>query len=83
MNKIDNVFVLGIGGSGMSSIAKYLAQKGMKVNGYDQRKSYITNQLKQDGVEVYFDINNFKFLPNTLYIYSSAVPINKTFLNVF
>ena len=80
MNKIDNVFVLGIGGSGMSSIAKYLAQKGMKVNGYDQRKSYITNQLKQDGVEVYFDINNFKFLPNTLYIYSSAVPINKTFL---
>ena len=40
MNKIDNVFVLVIGGSGMSSIAKYLAQKGMKVNGYDQRKSY-------------------------------------------
>ena len=55
MNKIDNVFVLGIGCSGMSSIAKYLAQKGMKVEGYDQRKSYITNQLEQDGVKVYFD----------------------------
>ena len=80
MNKIENVFILGIGGSGMSSIAKYLAQKGMKVEGYDQRKSYITNQLEQDGVKVYFDINNFKFSPNILYIYSSAVPINNTFL---
>jgi len=80
MKKIENVFVLGIGGSGMSSIAKYLAQKGMKVEGYDQRKSYITNQLEQDGVKIYFDINKFMFSPNVLYIYSSAVPINKTFL---
>ena len=80
MNKIESVFVLGIGGSGMSSIAKYLAQKDMKVEGYDQRKSYITNQLEQDGVKVYFDINNFNFSSKILYIYSSAVPINKTFL---
>ena len=70
MKKIENVFVLGIGGSGMSSIAKYLAQKGMKVEGYDQRKSYITNQLEQDGVKIYFDINKFMFSPNVLYIYS-------------
>ena len=80
MKKIENVFILGIGGSGMSSIAKYLAQKGMKVEGYDQRKSYITNQLEQDAVKVYFDINNFIYSPNVLYIYSSAVPIDKTFL---
>tara|TARA_B100000686_G_C16718861_1_gene933660 strand:+ start:324 stop:1643 length:1320 start_codon:yes stop_codon:yes gene_type:complete len=80
MNKIESVFVLGIGGSGMSSIAKYLAQKKMKVEGYDQRKSYITNQLEQDGVKVIFDIDNFVYSPKTLYVYSSAIPINDTFL---
>ena len=84
MNKIESVFVLGIGGSGMSSIAKYLAQKKMKVEGYDQRKSYITNQLEQDGVKVIFDIDNFVYSPKTLYVYSSAIPINDTFLkNLF
>jgi len=80
MNKIESVFVLGIGGSGMSSIAKYLAQKDIKVEGYDQRKSYITNQLEQDGVKVHFDINNFNYSSKNLYIYSSAVPIKMTFL---
>ena len=42
-----SIYVLGIGGSGMSSIGKYLKQKGMNVVGYDQRKSFITNLLKQ------------------------------------
>ena len=40
---------MGIGGSGMSSIAKYLKQKGHDVEGYDQRISYITNLLESDG----------------------------------
>ncbi len=45
MNKYKEVYILGIGGSGMSSIAKYLAQKNIDVSGYDQRKSFINNQL--------------------------------------
>ena len=49
-----NIYILGIGGSGMSSIGKYLKQKGLNVIGYDQRKSYITNLLKQDGINVEF-----------------------------
>ena len=44
---------MGIGGSGMSSIAKYLKQKGYRVEGYDQRISYITNLLENDGVRTY------------------------------
>ena len=80
MNKYEKVYILGIGGSGMSSIAKYLAQKNIKVEGYDQRKSYITNQLEQDGVKVDFDTSNLVYRSKNLYIYSSAVPINKTLL---
>ena len=48
MNQYKYIYVLGIGGSGMSSISKYLSQKGLEVKGYDQRRSFITNQLEQD-----------------------------------
>ena len=51
MNKYKEVYILGIGGSGMSSIAKYLVQQNIDVSGYDQRKSFITNQLNQDGIK--------------------------------
>ena len=50
---------MGIGGSGMSSIAKYLKQKGYHVEGYDQRISYITNILENDGVRTYQDYEDF------------------------
>ena len=47
INNFNKIFILGIGGSGMSSIAKYLKQKGYHVEGYDQRISYITNLLEK------------------------------------
>ena len=54
-------YILGIGGSGMSSIAKYLVQQNIDVAGYDQRKSFITNQLNQDGIKVDFNLSNLKY----------------------
>ena len=71
-----NIYILGIGGSGMSSIGKYLKQKGLNVIGYDQRKSYITNLLKQDGIDVVFSEFDIPYDKNNLYIYSSAIPID-------
>ena len=38
MSKYKKIYILGIGGTGMSSIAKYLSQSGLDVRGYDQRK---------------------------------------------
>ena len=80
MNKYKQIYVLGIGGSGMSSIAKYLIQQNKNVAGYDQRKSFITNQLNQDGIHVDFDLTNLKYSKETLYIYSSAISIQETSL---
>ena len=57
-----NIYILGIGGSGMSSIGKYLKQKGLNVIGYDQRKSYVTNLLKQDGIDVVFSAVSYTHL---------------------
>ena len=70
-----SIYVLGIGGSGMSSIGKYLKQKGMNVVGYDQRKSFITNLLKQDGIDVVFSETEIPYDEDNLYIYSSAISI--------
>jgi len=48
----ESFFIIGISGSGMSSIAKYLREAGATVQGYDQRKSQITNQLLKLGIDV-------------------------------
>ena len=74
---------MGIGGSGMSSIAKYLKQKGYRVEGYDQRISYITNLLENDGVRTYQNYEDFIYEKDVLYIISSAVNLNNTFLKNF
>ena len=68
--KFKKVFILGVGGSGMISIAKYLKQKGFDVTGYDQRKSYITNLLNQDGIKVIFDEKMIPFDNECFYILS-------------
>ena len=65
---------MGIGGSGMSSIAKYLKQKGHDVEGYDQRISYITNILESDGVKTFQNLDNFK--------YQEDVPVSYTHLTL-
>lgn len=83
INSYKSCYVIGIGGSGMSSIAKYLSQMGLDVSGYDQRSSYITNLLNNDGIKVDFEITNLDYTSETLYIISSAINIDSTFLKDF
>jgi len=78
MNNYKEIYIFGIGGSGMSSIAKYLVQQNINVSGYDQRKSFVTNQLNQDGIKVDFELGNLKYSDETLYIYSSAISMEET-----
>ena len=80
INTFKSCYIVGIGGSGMSSIAKYLFQKGLEVSGYDQRSSYVTNLLNNDGIKVDFDISNATYSSETLYIVSSAINMESTFL---
>lgn len=83
INTFQSCYIVGIGGSGMSSIAKYLFQKGLEVSGYDQRSSYVTNLLNNDGIKVDFDISNATYSNETLYIVSSAINMESTFLSDF
>lgn len=46
----QNVYFLGIGGIGMSALARYFHQKGCKVSGYDKTCSPLTKKLEEEGI---------------------------------
>lgn len=52
MVKVDTYYFIGIGGIGMSSIAKYLGANNFKVGGYDLTKTDITETLEKNGIEI-------------------------------
>ena len=73
----SNIYFIGIGGIGMSAIARYYHQKGLKVTGYDKTPSDLTLALENEGIEVHYE-DNIDFIPkdveNTLVVYTPAVP---------
>lgn len=72
-----NVYFIGIGGIGMSAIARYYNAKGYKVSGYDKTPSDLTAQLQKEGIEVHYD-DNVSCIPadiqNTMVVYTPAIP---------
>lgn len=79
LNKIHNVYFIGVGGIGMSAIARYFCANGKIVAGYDKVDTPITNSLKNIGVEIHFDdaVKNIplSFLDKekTVVVYTPAV----------
>lgn len=74
---MKNVYFIGIGGIGMSAIARYYNFKGVKVSGYDRTPSAITDELQKEGIEVHFE-DRPDLIPQdkgeTLVIYTPAIP---------
>lgn len=68
------VHLVGIGGAGMSAIAKILAGRGQKVSGSDQRHSMYTEGLEQMGIEVRIGHREENLADATLVVASSAIP---------
>ena len=77
LNNIKKVYFLGIGGIGMSALARYFKAMGAEVSGYDKTSTTLTNELIHEGIPVHFD-ENIALLPKNanLYIYTPAVPKN-------
>ncbi len=68
-------YFLGIGGIGMSAIARYLNMQGNKVLGYDRNKTELTEQLEKEGMEInYEDIVENVPQQIDLCIYTPAIP---------
>ena len=80
LNQIHSVYFIGIGGIGMSALARFFVANGKAVAGYDKTKTDITETLQDLGIEIHFEdsisLIDFKFLKpeTTLVIYTPAVP---------
>ena len=89
LKKIQTIYFVGIGGIGMSAIARYFASNGKLVAGYDKTPSQITSSLEELGVEIHFE-DSLKNIPisfldkdKTLVVYTPAIAENHTELNYF
>jgi UDP-N-acetylmuramate--alanine ligase len=73
--RYQKVFLIGIGGIGMSALARYFLQQGSEVAGYDRHASALTYQLQQEGIQIFFE-NPAEGYPAEvdLVIYTPAIP---------
>jgi UDP-N-acetylmuramate--alanine ligase len=80
LKDFSNIYFIGIGGIGMSSIARYFLENGKKLAGYDKVPSKITNDLADLGAQIHFQDavdaipQDFKEKENTLVVFTPAVP---------
>ena len=74
---MDNVYFIGIGGIGMSAIARYYKHAGKNVSGYDRTCTKLTQALENEGIQVHYQ-DDPSLIPinkeKTLVIYTPAVP---------
>ena len=56
-DNIKYIYFLGIGGIGMSALARYFNAMGKSVSGYDKTKTPLTDELIAEEIEVHFDDN--------------------------
>lgn len=80
MNNIKAVYFIGIGGIGMSNLARYFMSKGKKVAGYDRTETPLTKELVKEGAEIHYS-DSVSLIPEyckekdtTLVVYTPAVP---------
>ena len=88
MDKGDTYYFIGIGGIGMSSIAKYLISKNFKVGGYDLTKTSITKNLEKSGAQINYndELKNIPILFKTetvIIIFTPAISKKNKQLNFF
>lgn len=88
LNQIHNVYFIGIGGIGMSALARYFKAIGKNVSGYDKTETELTKELETAGIAIHFedDINLIPkdyYAENTLVIITPAVPKTHSEWNYF
>ena len=74
---MKRVYFIGIGGIGMSALARFYRHAGYSVSGYDRTPSPLTRQLEKEGIDIHYEART-DLIPeekeNTLVIYTPAIP---------
>ncbi len=88
LNQIHNVYFIGIGGIGMSALARYFKTIGKNVSGYDKTETELTIDIQKLGIDIHFE-DKIDLIPenyhpeNTLVIITPAVPKSHSEWNYF
>ena len=89
IGNINAVYMLGIGGIGMSALARYFFSKGYQVAGYDRTVSSLTSELKKEGIDICFDDTEeaipepYRDKTHTLVVRTPAVPADNVQYSYF
>ncbi|WP_217601867.1 UDP-N-acetylmuramate--L-alanine ligase [Chitinophaga sp. GbtcB8] len=76
LNNIQRVYFIGIGGIGMSAIARFFNENGVQVGGYDRTETALTKQLAEEGMQIHYtDDVNLLDKQATLVVYTPAIPV--------
>jgi UDP-N-acetylmuramate--alanine ligase len=69
------IYFIGIGGIGMSALARYFHSRGTRISGYDKTASSLTKELEQEGMKIHYE-ENVDLIPKDaeLVVYTPAVP---------
>jgi UDP-N-acetylmuramate--alanine ligase len=81
LEQYNNIYFLGIGGIGMSALARWFLKKGLKVSGYDRTATTLTAELEREGMKIHFE-DSVENIPaevidekeKTLVIFTPAIP---------
>ncbi len=84
LKDLKSIYFLGIGGIGMSALARYFKSLGSEVSGYDKTKTALTDELEKEGISVTFDdeLNQYPKQVD-LVVYTPAIPKDHIGLNFY
>jgi len=89
LHSVENIYMIGIGGIGMSALARYFLSLGKTVTGYDRVSTRLTDDLIREGSEIHFTSDlayvkeKFQDVENLLVIYTPAIPADHLELSFF
>ena len=84
INNISSIYFLGIGGIGMSALARYFNQNNIKVSGYDKTETALTKMLVAEGIPIHYtDDVNLVNKNADIVVYTPAVPAGHAQLNFY
>jgi UDP-N-acetylmuramate--alanine ligase len=81
---ISKIYFIGIGGIGMSALARYFNSKKVAVSGYDKTETTLTDQLSKEGIRVHYE-DNIELIDKEaqIIVYTPAVPADHGELNYY
>ena len=84
MSEVKSVYFIGIGGIGMSALARYFNEHGVTVSGYDKTKTPLTSTLEQEGITIYYNEDVSRIPKDVdLVVYTPAIPSTHSVLNYY